>query len=323
VRAALLTEVGGRPSVAERDDAAAGPGQALVRVLAASLNPIDLSTASGRFYAGPPQVPYVPGREGVGEVLEGRALAPGARVWFLTRAGYGGDGALAELAAVDEETAIALPEGIAAPVAACLGIAAMAAWLALTWRARLEPGETALVLGASGAVGRVAVQGAKLLGAGRVVAAARDADGLERARELGADATVALDGHDGVEALAAAIRDAAGGEVDVIVDPLWGEPALAAIAAAAANARLVQLGQSAGAEASVSSASIRGRQLSILGLTNFVAPREETRRCFGELCAHAIAGDLLIDHELLPLDRIAEAWERQERFPHGKLVITP
>ena len=121
------------------------------------------------------------------------------------------------------------------------------------------------MLGATGSVGTVAVQAAKLLGAGRVVAAARDAEALERLRELGADATVDLST---TEDLAQAFRDAAGGEVDVTVDPLWGEPAVAAMQASGRFARLVQIGQSAGAEATVPSAAIRGKAMAVLGHTS-------------------------------------------------------
>jgi NADPH:quinone reductase-like Zn-dependent oxidoreductase len=323
VRAAVLSEIGGVPAPGERPDPEPGDGQVLLRVTAAPLNPVDLSTASGRFYAGEPAVPYVPGQEGVGEVLAGDSLERGTRVWFQTGAGYRGDGSLAELAVADEERTLPLPEGVEDAVASCLGVAGMAAWLALDWRAGLAEGETVLVLGASGAVGQIAVQAARLLGAGRVVAAARDEEGLARARELGAHATVALGEHDGADALAAAFREAAGGDVNVTVDPLWGEPALAAIGAAGAGARHVQLGQSASPEVSIPSAAIRGRMLSILGLTNFGAPRDVVAGAYRRMCDHAAAGELRVEHELIPLESVSEAWERQAASPGLKLVITP
>ena len=315
MRAALLREIGGRPEPGEADEPVRGPGQALVAVTAAPINPIDVATAAGRFYGGAPEVPYVPGREAVGTVLEGERFAVGTRVYV----GAGG-GCLAERVAVDEERLVEVPEGPDDAHAACYGIAGLAAWLPLEWRAELRPGETVLVLGASGPVGAIAVQAARLLGAGRVVAAARSADGLARARELGADAVVDLKaGGD----LAAAFREAARGEVDVTIDPVWGAPAAAALAASGPWARLVQIGQSADAQATLPSADIRGRPLSILGHTNFAAPAEVRAAAYRRMVEHAAAGELVADHEVLALAQVGEAWRRQETFPRRKLVLRP
>lgn len=300
-----------------------GEGQALVEVTAAPLNPIDLSIAAGRFYGGVPEVPYVPGKEGVGRVAEGESLEPGARVYFPMPGGLGGGGALADRVAVDESSLALVGDGVDDPLAACLGIAGLAAWLPLEWRAGLRSGESVLVLGATGAVGQIAVQVAKLLGAGRVVAAARDADGLARARELGADATVDLTAHDGAQALGDAFREAAGGDVDVTVDPLWGEPAVAAAHAAARSGRLVQIGQSSSPDATLPSAAVRGKLLSILGHNNLATPQEVRTDAYERLIEHAAGGRLTVDHDVLPLERIAETWERQAAFPRRKLVLRP
>src|SRR5207244_5887648 len=107
------------------------------------------------------------------------------------------------------------------------------------------------------------------LGATRVVAAGRDPERLKRAAELGADATVSLEQDD----LAAAFKDAAGGDGPThIVDALWGPPAAAAIQAAAPGWRLVQVGQSAGAEATLASAGIRGKMGELYGYLDFAVP---------------------------------------------------
>ena len=125
-----------------------------------------------------------------------------------------------------------------------LGISGLAAWLALTWRAQLKPGEHVLVLGASGVLGQIAVQAAKLLGAARVVAAARSQKGLEHCLALGADAAVRLGEP---EDFLAALARGAEGRIDVVVDPVYGEPFVAAVNAASFGARLVQIGAGAGA----------------------------------------------------------------------------
>jgi NADPH:quinone reductase len=317
VRAALIERYGEPPVVRDVDDPAAPDSQALVEVTAAPLNPVDLSIASGQFYAGSPKTPYIPGIEGIGRVLKGTRLRPGSRVYFEARLG---SGSLAERVPFDETAAAELPDGVDDGTAACLGLSAIVAWLALEQRAALKPGETVLVLGASGVLGLIAVQAARILGATRVVAAARDAGGLERARELGADATVDLTR---LEGLSAAIREASGGGVDVVIDPLWGPPAVAASEAMNRFGRLVQLGQAAGPQASLSSSVIRGRTLSILGYTVFALASDAKMRAYRRLIQEAAAGRIRCDVETLPLAKVADAWNRQRQSPHRKLILAP
>src|SRR6266516_4610915 len=139
-----------------------GPGQALVRVKAAPISPLDLLCASGTSYFGAPPLPYIPGVQGIGIVMEADTLAPGQRIWFSCDAGMNpGDGSMAQYCVIDESTALVLPDQIDDDLAAALGLSAIAACMALTWRSHLQPGEQVLVLGASGAVGQVAVQAPK------------------------------------------------------------------------------------------------------------------------------------------------------------------
>lgn len=318
MRAALIHAYGQPPAPGEASDPQRAAGQALVEVAAAPINPIDLAIGSGRFYGGSPDTPYVPGVEGLGVVVEGDRIAEGTRIYFSTRGGS--NGSLATHVAVVEEEAFEVPEGVDDALAACLGVAGLAAWLALEWRAKLREGETVLVLGASGAVGAIAVQAAKLLGAGHVVAAARSPEGLERATALGADATVQITAR---EDLAQAFREAAGGDIDVTVDPVWGEPMLAAAAASAPGGRIVNLGQSASSDAILTSAAVRGRMLSILGHSNFAVPVEVKASAYQRMCEHAVAGRLTVDLETFGLDEVASAWQRQAEYPHRKLVATP
>jgi NADPH:quinone reductase-like Zn-dependent oxidoreductase len=181
-----------------------------------------------------------------------------------------------------------------------------------------------LVLGATGVVGQVAVQAARLLGAGRVVAAGRDPELLAHAAgALGADATVDLSTARSVDELAGAFRDAAGGEIDVVLDPLWGVPGAAAVEALGTGGRLVQLGQSAGAEATLSSAAIRGKQLALLGYINFGAPAEVRWEAYRTLVAHAVAGRMSVEVERIPLEQVADAWARVQAGAGRKLVLVP
>jgi NADPH2:quinone reductase len=310
VRAAVLEEYGALPGARDYVEPTAGEGEVVVEVAAAGLNPVDLARAAGTFHGGSPDPPYVVGSEGVAR-LDGGGFA-----YFNSSRG-----SMAERATVRSEELVELPEGLDPALAVCFGIPGLAAWLALEYRAQIAEGETALILGATGPVGLIGVQAARLLGAGRVVGAARNADRLRRAEELGADATVVLGSTDDD---AAALAEACGGEgPNVVVDPLWGAPGAAAIEAAAPHARIAQIGQSAGTEATLASATIRGKGLSILGFTNFQVGVEERSAAYRRMAEHAVAGELTCDVEQVPLDEIAQAWERQAAMPHVKLAIVP
>ncbi|MGN6188264.1 MAG: quinone oxidoreductase family protein [Conexibacter sp.] len=316
MHAAVLHALAATPVCEAFEEPVAGDGQVVVEVSAAGVNPVDVRKASGTYVSGPPPLPSVVGSEGVG-----RVAGDGRRVYF--GASIAPFGAFAQRTLVGEEEPIELPDALDDGVAVALGIAGLAAWLPLAWRARLQPGETVLVLGATGVVGQLAVQAARLLGAGRVVAAGRDAQMLERARELGADATVNLGDVEPGEQLTEAFRAAAGGDVDVVHDPLWGAPAAAAVEALGLGGRLVQLGQSAGAQATLSSASIRGRHLSVLGYLNFLVPADARRDAYRTLVEHAVAGRIAVEVERLPLAQVADAWARVQRSAHRKLVLVP
>lgn len=272
---------------------------------AAGVNPIDLAIASGRFYGGAPDTPCVAGREGIGHTEEGGVL-----VYF--DAPVPPFGSMAERTLVRAETVVPLPDG-ADPVASlAFGIAGLAGWLALSHSGALQKGESVLVLGASGTVGRIAVQAARLLGAARVTAAARRPDALS---DLGADAVCGLSEDE--------LKEACPDGADVILDPLWGEPLVAALALGRRGTRVVQIGQSAGASAEIPSALIRGRPLSIVGHANFAIAPEDRHAALRTMVEHNLRGELSVPVEAIPLAEVSEAWERQAGSPGAKLVITP
>jgi NADPH:quinone reductase len=138
----------------------------------------------------------------------------------------------------------------------------------------------------------------------------------------GAHAVVTLDSDDPA-ALAESFREAAGGPLDVIIDPLWGVPAQAAVEAAGFSSRLVQLGESAGAESTLRSGAVRGRSLAIVGFTLAHVPHDKTEAAYQRLIELASSGQLAIERETLPLDWAGEAWARQQDSPHRKLVLLP
>jgi NADPH:quinone reductase-like Zn-dependent oxidoreductase len=321
--AAVIHEHGVPPTHRQHPMPQPKPGQALVRITAAPISPLDLLCATGQSYFGPPQLPYVPGVQGVGSVESGERFARGQRVWFSCDAGMKpGDGSMAAFCAVDESAMLALPDGAPDDLVAALGLSAIAAWMALTWRGRLQPGEQVLVLGASGAVGQVAVQGARLLGAGRVIAASRDPAALARALTRGADAVVDLTGDD-VEAIHRRIVEVCDGPLHLVIDPVWGVPAEAAVRALGYEGRFVNIGAASGPFARFESATVRSRLHNILGYTNNALTQEQKAQALSEILTHAAAGRCVVDRETLPLARAGEAWELQAAFARRKLILVP
>ena len=128
----------------------------------------------------------------------------------------------------------------------------------------------------------------------------------------------------GGEDVSGALRAASGGEgFDLVLDPLWGEPAVAAIGAVKPFGRVVNMGQSAGAEASLSSALVRNTPIDLLGYTNYTAGEERKAAAYARMAEHALAGRLRVRIERLGLDDVPDAWRRQGSSPHAKLVIVP
>ena len=164
----------------------------------------------------------------------------------------------------------------------------------------------------------MAVQLAKLMGAGRVVGAGRSAERLERVRELGADEVVELAEGD----LTDAFERAAGGQLDIVIDPLWGEPAMAALRALATDGRLVNVGQSAGTDVRIPLEIVRNRQGAIHAISSGWTGLDRKADAYRRLLEHAAAGHLAVDREVVPLDDVAAAWERQDASPGRKLVIS-
>ena len=306
--AAVLHEYSEVPRYEEVADPSPEAGQVVVEVGAAALHHLDLFKASGNFYLEQP-LPV-----GDGQRRRRRRRRP-PRVLRLDRAPRLVRGALV----AEEEELFDVPDALDDPTAAAIANSGLAGWLALSWRAGLQPGETVAVLGATGQVGSVAVQAAKLLGAGRVIAVSRAGERLDRMRERGADAVVDVEGDDLTERL----REAAGGDIDVTIDSLWGEPAVAAMGAAARFGRHVQVGQLAGPSLDLSAPAIRSKSLDVRGFMGLHPGHEIRAEAYTRLGEHVARGDIVIDFERIPLADVASAWERQRSGAGAKLVLIP
>jgi NADPH:quinone reductase len=303
MRAAVVEELRGEPVIRDVAIPRAGEGEHLVAVATAALNPADLVLAAGIRIQ--PTLPYVPGLEAVGW------LTDGSRVYVpLTRHPHG---SFAEYCVADN--VVPVPGDVTDAQALGLGIAGTTAWLSLTWKANLQPGETVLIMGATGAVGQVAVQAAVALGAAQVVAVGRDRDTLARLWDLGATDVIEL-----TNDYPAALSAAAGDGFDVVVDSLFGEPLAAAIAATRMGGRIVNLGMRAGRTMELNGVALKGKDL--LSVSIDAAPVDEVTRAYSHLLELARQGRITTHHYGAPLENVVEMWRRQPSSPHSKLLLT-
>nr|WP_247800798.1 NADPH:quinone oxidoreductase family protein [Bradyrhizobium sp. 191] len=234
--------------LAELPEPVPGPKEVLVAVKACGINFPDALLIQDKYQIRPPR-PFAPGSEISGVVAQVGAgvvrFQPGQHV--IGRLGWGG---LAERVAVPEDRCIAIDAEMPFEQAAAFIFTYGTAHYALVDRGEVMPGETVLVLGASGGVGIAAVQTAKALGA-RVIAAASSAERLAVALANGAERGVvyprSLDNKDAARALAAEFKEACGATgADVVLDPVGGPYAEPALRAMARNGRYLVIGFTAG-----------------------------------------------------------------------------
>jgi NADPH:quinone reductase-like Zn-dependent oxidoreductase len=301
------------PRYGEFREPVAQDGGVVVQVRAAALTNLDVGIAEGRHYFKPDRYPAVVGREAV-------VLGPSGRLYLNVKAIPVPFGSMAEYAVADLANGLPVPDGIPDDLAAALGNAGLAGWLPLSWRARLRKGETVLVLGATGTTGQIAVAAASLLGAGRVVAVGRDPETLERLLSSGADAVVRLEETDD---LLRAYRDAAGGEIDVVVDYLNGPPAETALATMSVGGRLVQVGSTLAPGILLHAQTARRQSLDVLGFAYYHAPIEEQAEAYRRLCEAAMSGKVTVNRMPLPLSEFARAWAGQKAADGRRYVLQP
>jgi NADPH:quinone reductase-like Zn-dependent oxidoreductase len=315
--AAVLHRFGQPPHFEPTPDPVANGDEVLVHVTAAALNPSTRLLASGRHYASPQQLPVVCGVEGVGR------LDDGTRVFFGVRRAP--NGSMCQRTVVPRSFCWPVPDGIDDVVAAALPNPGLSSWLPLITSARLAPGENVLILGATGVAGQLAIQIAKHLGAGRVVAAGRNEDILAALPELGADATIRL-GLADVDVAEAFSQAGGAGGFDVVLDFLWGHPTevfLAAMTrkgfpAARSGTRLVQIGDSAGPVISLSAMALRSAAITITG-SGTMPPLSVLSDAFEQLMNLAARGQLRINVEPVQLADIEHAWTRTD--VHGRRLV--
>jgi NADPH2:quinone reductase len=295
-------------------------GELPVTIAAAGLHQIVRALANGTHYGSTGELPFIPGVDGVG------CLEDGTRVYFGgARSPYG---TFAERGLAARRMCIPIPEGLDDAVAAGIANPAMSSSVALTARAKFVAGESVLVLGATGIAGQLAVQIAKRMGARRVVAAGRNPQALEEAKQLGADALISL--HQEQDALVAAFKDEiVGSGVDVVLDYLWGRPAEAVLQAisqrglskAAPRVRFVQIGASAGVTISLHAASLRSSGLELLGSGFGSASLDQIKAAVAEFFVTAVKQPFRFKLKTAPLSEVEALWNSPE--PGARLVFHP
>jgi NADPH:quinone reductase-like Zn-dependent oxidoreductase len=321
MKAAVLHALGTAPRCEDFADPTPNEDEALVSVKAPSLKASDKMTADGSHYDSIQELPAVVGLDGVG------VLADGTRVYCGgPRAPYG---TMAEQTVVPRAFCLPVPDAVDDLTAAALPNPAMSSWLALLWRARLEPGETVLILGATGVAGKLAVQIARHVGAGGVVGAGRNPEALEALAGLGADATIHLEGSD-TELQKAFAHQAEDGGYDVVLDYLWGRPTEALVAALTGHdlmaeptrTRLIQIGEMAGPILKLPAEALRSSGLEVMGSGGGSVSPAVIFETFPRLWEAAAKGELHIDTEPVPLRDVEEAWHRSN-VGGRRLVLVP
>ena len=314
MKAAIVSRFDAAPRYDDFADPVPAQDEIVVDVVAAGLHPRVRSQADGSHYTSTDELPLVPGIDGVGRDADGNL-----RYFILPDTTLG---SMADRTLIDPRRSILLPEGSDPLVIAAGMNPAMSSWVALRRRIDFEAGQNVLVLGATGNAGRMAVQVAKLFGAGRIVAAARDAAKLAELPALGATDTVVLDGD--YSALGKVGRD-----IDVVIDYLWGDAAMSAMIALVSHREderrpltWIAIGSMAGAVAPIPSPALRSTRLQIVGSGQGSVSAREFLLELPELAEELTKGTFDVDARAVPLAEVERAWADSATAAH-RIVLTP
>ncbi|MFI5959371.1 zinc-binding alcohol dehydrogenase family protein [Cryptosporangium sp. NPDC051539] len=292
--------------------------QVVVDVLAVGLHPRVRTGASGRHYTSAGRLPLVPGVDGVGR------LPGGQLVYFVAEDDV--IGSMGTKTVIDARRTVPLPDDADIVKIAAAMNPAMSSWVALRRRVPIRPGQSLLILGATGNAGQMAIQVAKRLGAGRVVGAGRDRARLETLPSIGADATVALT--DDREATAAALAKAAS-DVDLVIDYLWGRPASDAIVALltargdrSRELNWIEIGSMAGPTIELPSQALRSANFRLQGNGQGAVSTRQYLAELPSLVQEINDGGLTVAARALPMADVESVWELPEE-PGTRTVLIP
>lgn len=311
MQAAVLTGLGKAPKYQEFQMPTIQANEVLVKVIASSLKQLDRAIVAGTHYSSPLEehLPIVCGTDGVG------INDKGEKIYFQTTSSK--FGAMAEYAPAS--MMVKIPDGLDLKMVAALINPAIGAWLPLAWRAKMVRGETILVMGATGDTGKQALAISKLLGAKKVIAVGRKRSGL-----MNLIADEYIDAEQGEAQLLTEFQRLAKRGIDVIVDYLWGRPAELLIQALMTKSlkvdekagergiRYVSVGALAGSEIQLASGVFRSSFLTILGSgTGNFPPKEMLEDIVLQILREAEKGNLAIDYEVAPLEKVETIWHQK------------
>lgn len=317
MKAAIVNDFSQPPCAGEHPAPQAGDGEVLVNVRAAAISQLVRAQAAGRHYSSGTTLPMIPGADGVG------TLADGQRVFFaFPKAPYG---SMAGQTVVPAALCVPVPDEVDDITAAAIGNPGMSSVAALTYQAGLQRGETVLVNGAAGASGRLALQLARYMGAGRIIATARNPAVADELTALGADEVIVLHADSAALSATFAARIAA---VDIVLDYLWGQPAACLLQAAASRKgplaarplRFVNIGSLAGADIALSAGVLRSNNIQLLGSGLGSVPVAGLMQSIGKVLQWVVPAQLQIAHQAVPLAQVTEAW-RQDTGPRQVLTF--
>ena len=278
-------------------------GYTLIDVRAAAISHVVKGRASGRHYSFDGTLPFVVGIDGVGMASDGQ------RVYFaFPSAPFG---SMAQRAPVALQNCLPLPDALDDISAAAMANPGMSAWAALVKRAQFQAGETVLINGATGSAGQLAVQIARYLGAKKIIATGRNTQALAA---LAADECIDLTADE--QTLNAQFAAASAGQIDVVVDYLWGRsaelllPMLAKYTPGDKPVRYVQVGSLAGADIALNGAVLRAAPLQLMGSGIGSLTMPQLLAATGEMLQAAVPGHFTIATTPLPLRDVAAAWPR-------------
>ena len=319
MKAALIAAPATPPIYTDFHEPEPRAGHEIVTVTAAALTQLTRARASGAHYSSDAIYPAVPGTDGVGRTQDGR------RVYFmLPDAPFG---AMAERSLVSASRCVPVPDALDDVTAAALANPGMSAWAALMLRAKLQPGETVLIHGATGSAGALAVQLAKHLGAGKIIVTGRNVHALEALKPLGADVAIQLGHPAGEKHFEQQLSEHFAAGVDVVVDYLWGKSAHALIMAIArftedaTPVRFVQVGSAAGEpEISLPAAALRSSAIVLMGSGLKSVPLAGLLESVTQVFAAAVPAKLKVETRAMLLAQVAEAWQITAAKP--RIVFT-